>query len=61
MGSFTGVPVNHNGEFMRNKGSGAMASTFPLSDALLLLFIYYYFFAELSPSFFFFPIPFEHV
>ncbi len=36
MGSFTGVPVNHNGEFMRNKGSRAMASTFSLSDALLL-------------------------
>lgn len=36
VGSFTGVPVNHNGEFMRNKGLRVMVSTFPLSDALFL-------------------------
>lgn len=36
VGSFTGVPVNHNGEFMRNKGLRVMVSTFPLNDALLL-------------------------
>lgn len=36
VGSFTGVPLDHNGEFMRYKGLRAMASTFSLSDALLL-------------------------